>query len=209
MSSKSARRFQPAPSAPSDATSYTSGSDVGLARVNETIRGYHQPASCLSWLVPLLMAVGLGLLVYLIYNYSCKGSANNDNNGSANNDNNGVLVISNMTNNNSNNSGGQVVDLDGEKVEAISNQKPIVVVFLAQGCGWCSKVKPNVVEAAKSSPKPLHTLYAHSKNGMDRCKQYNVKGFPTILHIHKGRVLSEYQGDRSTADLLRWIKSLQ
>ena len=201
MSSKSARRFQPAPSAPSDATSYTSGSDVGLARVNETIRGYHQPASCLSWLVPLLMAVGLGLLVYLIYNYSCKGSATN-----GNNDNNGVLVVSNMTNNKS---GGQVVDLDGDKLESLSNQQPIVVVFLAQGCGWCSKVKPNVVEAAKSSPKPLHTLYAHSKNGMDRCKQYNVKGFPTILYIHKGRVVSEYQGDRSPADLLRWIKSLQ
>lgn len=200
--SRSAKRFQP-----SEVSSVSSGSDVGLARVNETIRGYHQPSpssssSCMSWLVPLLIAVGLGLLVYLIYNYSCGNKSKND--GSNNN---GVLVVSNMSN--SNNSGGQVVDLDGDKLEALSNNHPIIVAFLAQGCGWCSKVKPNVVEAAKSSPKTLYSMYAHSKNGMERCKQYGVKGFPTILYIHKGRIVSEYQGDRSPSDLLRWVKSLQ
>jgi len=162
-----------------------------------------QGSSCLSWIVPLLIAVGLGLLAYLLYRYACSSSHPDAAN---NNSNSGVVVISGMSNNNSNNN--QVVDLDGDKLEALSNTQPIVVAFMAQGCGWCSKVKPNYVEAAKMSPKPLYSLYAHSKNGMDRCKQYNVKGFPTILCIHKGRVVSEYQGDRSPADLVRWIKSL-
>ena len=199
MSKISPQRFQP-----SIASSET-GSDVAVDRLNHTLRGMHQQSSCLSWLVPLLIAVGIGLLMYLIYNYSCKSGSKNSN--GENNDSNGVLIVSNMSN--SSNSGGQVVDLDGDKLESLSSSQPIVVAFLAQGCGWCSKVKPNYVEAAKSSPKTLYSLYAHSKNGMDRCKQYGVKGFPTILYIHKGRVVAEYQGDRSPADLLRWIKSLQ
>lgn len=197
MSKTSPQRFQPS------VVSSETGSDVGIDRLNHTLRGMHQQPSCLSWLVPLLIAVGLGLLMYLIYNYSCKSGSKNSNGDNSN----GVLIVSNMSN--SSNSGGQVVDLDGDKLESLSSNQPIVVAFLAQGCGWCSKVKPNYVEAAKSSPKTLYSLYAHSKNGMDRCKQYGVKGFPTILYIHKGRIVAEYQGDRSPADLLRWIKSLQ
>ena len=186
---------------PSDVSSTSS---VDVARLNESLRGYHQQShSCMSWLVPLLIAVGVGLLIYLIYNYSCgsKSSSNNNSNNS-----NGVLVISNMSNNSNS---GQVVDLDGDKLESISSNEPAVVAFLAQGCGWCTKVKPNFVEAAKVSPRQLYSLYAHSKNGMESCKRYGVKGFPTILYIHKGKVIAEYSGDRSPQDLLRWIKSLQ
>jgi thiol-disulfide isomerase/thioredoxin len=185
----------------------SSTSSLDVARLNESLRGYHQPShSCMSWLVPLLIAVGVGLLVYLIYNYSCGYKSSNSNSNSNSNNSNGVLVISNMANNSNS---GQVVDLDGDKLDSISSNEPVVVAFLAQGCGWCTKVKPNYVETAKVSPKQLYSLYAHSKNGMESCKRYGVKGFPTIMYIHKGKVVSEYSGDRSPQDLLRWIKSLQ
>ena len=199
--SKSATR-RPVPS------DVSSTSSLDVARLNESLRGYHQPShSCMSWLAPLLIAVGVGLLVYLIYTYSCgyKTSNSNSNSNTNSNNSNGVLVVSNMSNNSNS---GQVVDLDGDKLDSISSNEPVVVAFLAQGCGWCTKVKPNYVEAAKVSPRQLYSLYAHSKNGMESCKRYGVKGFPSILYIHKGKVVAEYDGDRSPQDLLRWIKSL-
>ena len=196
----------------SDATSLSSLGSVDIAEVNEALRKSQRrladasgsSSSCMTWLVPLLVVAGVGLLMYLLYNYSC-GS---DKYSNANN--NGSDVVSSMANNDrgASSNNGQVIDLDGDRLEIESSDKPIIVAFLAQGCGWCQKVKPNFIEAAKMSPKRLHTLYAHSKNGMDKCKQFGVKGFPTILYIHKGRIIAEYQGDRSPADIVRWAQSL-
>jgi thiol-disulfide isomerase/thioredoxin len=192
----------------SDTSSVSSLSESRLARINESLRrskgleSAGESGSCVTWLVPLLVIIGVGLLVYLLFSTSCNSNSNS--NGSNSDNSNGILVMSNMTNND-----GKVVDLDGDKMDMLSQNQPIVVAFLAQGCHWCSKLKPQFVEAAKNSPKPLYTLHAHAKNGMERCKQYGVKGFPTILYIHKGRIVAEYSGDRSPSDIIRWVKSLQ
>jgi thiol-disulfide isomerase/thioredoxin len=172
-------------------------------------------SSCMSWLVPLLVLVGICLLIYLMYNYSNCGrrsySDDNSNSNSYSNGNsniNGIYVISNMTNGN-NKAQTDVIDIDGDQLEQLSNQQPIVVAFFAQGCHWCVKAKPEYANAAKSAARQLYTLHAHSKNGMDQCKKHGVKGFPTILYVHKGRVIAEYSGDRSAADIAKWSKTLK
>ena len=165
--------------------------------------------SCMSWLVPLMVIIGVGLLIYLMYNYSnCGRRSHSDDNNGVNNGN-GVYVVSNMTNGNGSKTTTDVIDIDGDQLEQLSNQQPIVVAFFAQGCSWCVKAKPEYANAAKSANRQLYTLHAHSKNGMDQCKKHGVKGFPTILYVHKGRVLSEYNGDRSAADIAKWSKSLK
>ena len=173
-------------------------------------------SSCMNWLIPLLVAIGVGLLVYMLYNYSnChqKGHGNMDNNDNEN----GIIVVSNMANNNKNNgqvidnskNNGQVIDKDGNQILQLSNEKPIIVAFVAQGCGWCTKLKEPLTNAAKKVSVQIYTMHAHSTGGMDMCKKYGVKGFPTILQINKGSVVSEYQGNRSDDDIVRWIKSIQ
>lgn len=217
----------------SDTSSISSLSSADLARLNESLRrtklnqgslnhqsGQNMDDSCMSWLVPLMVLVGMGLLIYLIYNYSqCSRRRNANDDGNSNRANgvdggNGVYVISNMTNNGQKGTGsdsnnGQVVDIDGDQLEQKSKQGPIIVAFFAQGCGWCVKAKPALAEAAKSASKQIHSLHAHSKNGMEQCKKYGVKGFPTIKYVHNGHTISEYMGDRSAADIVNWVKSLK
>ena len=206
----------------SDRSSISSLTSSDLAALNNTLRrsklNYNnsfEPTngrqlaaseSCMSWLVPLLVIIGVGLLIYLMYNYSyCGRRGHSDDNGNGN----GVYVISNMTNGSGSKTTTDVIDIDGDQLEQLSNQQPIIVAFFAQGCSWCVKAKPEYAGAAKSANRQLYTLHAHSKNGMDQCKKHGVKGFPSILYVHKGRVISEYNGDRSAADIAKWVKSLK
>ena len=204
----------------SDTSSMTSLSDGGFEAINNTLRrnrpttfSSYAPvsgrqfneSSCMSWLVPLLVLIGIGLLIYLMYNYSYCGRRSHSND---NDNGNGVFVISNMTNGNKK-SQTEVIDIDGDQLEQLSNQHPIVVAFFAQGCSWCLKAAPEYTKAAKSADQQLYTLHAHSKNGMDQCKKHDVKGFPTIKYVHKGRVVAEYSGDRTAADIVKWVKSLK
>lgn len=161
----------------------------------------------MSWLMPLLMAVALGLLIYLLYSYSCRQAVWSQNNA------NGVIMLNGMTGGKDDKkddkkNGGQVVDLDGDRLEQLAQQKPVVVAFVAQGCGWCQRFLPNLVEAAKRAKLDLHTLHAHSKKGMETCQRYKVRGFPSLLYVHKGQILGEYKGDRSPDDVVRWVATL-
>jgi thioredoxin-like negative regulator of GroEL len=168
----------------------------------------------MSWLGPVLVLIGSGLLVYMAYNYWCKDSSDNNNDDESE----GVILISNMTNNNngsktsgtqpSSSSTGHVIDLDGPKLIEKQNEGPVIIAIMAQGCGHCTHLKPKWHEAAKLTRRQLHSLHAHSPGGMDVCKAFNIRGFPTIICIHKGKIVDEYQGDRSPQSIAQWADSL-
>jgi thiol-disulfide isomerase/thioredoxin len=171
--------------------------------------------SCMNWVVPLLVAIGVGLLVYMLYNYSyChrqkhdgKLNSNSNSNDNGNDNGNEVLIISNMTNNN--NSDGSVIDKTGDQIMEISKKQPIIVAFVAQGCIHCTNLHSPLSEAAKKvKPIQVYTVHAHSAGGMDTCKKHNIIGFPTICLIYKGEVLKEYKGQRKPDDIANWIKSV-
>lgn len=212
----SSRRRTPAVSV-SDRASVSSvssaPSSVDVNRLNASLEKYHQGKSCMSWLVPVLMLIGTGLLVYMVYRYWCGKMVDYDNN---NNDSNGVLVISNMTNKDGSitsgkpsvKSNGQVIDLQGTHLLKMQRETPVIVAVMAEGCGYCTKLKPNWHEAARLTRKQLYSLHAHSTGGMDACKAFNIRGFPTIVCIHKDKILDEYQGDRSPQSIAQWADSL-
>jgi thiol-disulfide isomerase/thioredoxin len=169
--------------------------------------------SCSKWLVPVLIVTGVVLLFYLSVNYwkKCNYGNNNSNNNSNSNNSNGVMLVSRMTNNTGNNGNnsntGGVMDVTGQQLANAMNEKPVVVAFLADGCGWCTKLKPEYHKAASKSKHPLHTLYAHRDGAMDILKMFQIAGFPTIYIIHKGKVLDEYKGPRTEDAIAQWVNS--
>lgn len=210
----SARRKTPVVSdAASSVSSVSSApSSVDVDRLNASLEKYHQGKSCMSWLVPVLVLIGTGLLVYMMYKYWCGGMSYNDDN----NDSNGVLVISNMTNKDGSKtsekppgkSTGQVIDLQGNQLMSKQNETPVIVAIMAEGCGHCTQLKPKWHEAAKISSKQLYSLYAHSPGGMEVCKALQIKGFPTIICLHKGKIVSEFNLDRTPQNIAQWVNSL-
>jgi thioredoxin-like negative regulator of GroEL len=167
----------------------------------------------MSWLVPVLVLIGTGLLVYMMYKYWCGRIGDSDNN---NNDLNGVFVISNMTNKDgskapgksSGKSTGQVIDLQGNQLMSKQDESPVIVAIMAEGCGHCTQLKPKYHEAAKLSSKQLYSLYAHSPGGMEVCKALQIRGFPTIICLHKGKIVSEFNLERTPHNIAQWAESL-
>ena len=83
-----------------------------------------------------------------------------------------------------------------------------LVMFYADWCGHCKKLKPVWDEAAEDVNKDdKKMIKVNCGNGTEDdeklMKKYNVQGYPTIIKFVNGKP-SEYQGDRD-ADSFRDI----
>lgn len=162
-------------------------------------------ASSSSWLVPVLIVIAVLLLFYIWYRYasSCHDQSNDNSNM---NNRNGVVIVSNMSNGGQAPS-GQVMDLTGDQLVALWTKQPVVVAFMADGCGWCQKLKPEYHQAAKKSKVNLYTMYAQRDGVMPILKQFNIRGFPTVYKLYNGQIVSEYKGNRTADDIAAWASS--
>ena len=77
-------------------------------------------------------------------------------------------------------------------------------------CGHCLDMKDDwkkLEKTAKSLPYNYQLIDIHADAVPDIDKQFEVEGFPTLLTLRKGgEVHNEYKGDRSYADLLKFLK---
>ena len=89
-----------------------------------------------------------------------------------------------------------------------------VVLFYMDGCGHCENMKPDwnkVIDELKDKYKDEIILGAIESSDMDMFKKSgispSVSGFPTILYFHPNNITRHdiYNGDRSYADLKKWI----
>ena len=197
-----------------------SASRIAATTTARTPKYNETSAGCSSWLVPLLIVLGIAIIFYVWYKYSCDKDSNNNNNNNNNNiHDNGVYVVSSMVggpaNNPSSGSGGtpspssntsgQVIDLTGSQLMQEMNKRPIFVAFFASGCGHCTNMKPSYHESAKSTKHAIHSLYAHNDGSSEALRILGINGFPTVALIYKGKIIDQYQGNRSAADLISWV----
>lgn len=161
--------------------------------------------SCAKWIVPVIAVAGLGLVIYLIMkHWRCDSPQKYYGNNNSNNYRNDY-----MTGGQAGASGpvGKVIDLSGTQLMSAMDQKPVVCAFLADGCGWCTKLKPEYHAAAQRAKHPMYTLYASRDGAMDVLKMFQIRGFPTIYVVYKGKIMDEYKGNRTSDDIANWINS--
>lgn len=81
-------------------------------------------------------------------------------------------------------------------------KQPCIVAFMMNGCGHCTKMRPDLERAAKRAVRNGRIPFM----GIDMAKAGNllerlqVKGFPTIVKIMGGK-MTKYEGDRSENSL--------
>ena len=86
-------------------------------------------------------------------------------------------------------------------------KKPVIVFFFAPGCVWCEKMKPDWEEFKNNSP--INYSEVSMEEIMDykpSPKEESVRGFPTVRLYNKGKLVKEYDGDRSHKDILKFVK---
>ena len=179
----------------SDTSSMSSVSMPSIGEMSNRRGGRGVDSSCLSWIVPLLIIMGIALLFYLWFHFSsCSGSGMGQGNEGT------ILVVDNM----SNNGPKQVIDLTGDQLISLMNSTkgPIVVAFMAGGCGHCTNLKPELHKAGSQSPVQIYSVYA--ERGMDVMRKFNIGGFPTIVKIQNGKIIDTFKDQRTAQKIVAW-----
>ena len=93
------------------------------------------------------------------------------------------------------------------ELSSVRNTKPVIVLFFAHGCGYCEKMMPEWNRFKLSSPISISEVPAEQMSEYNPLhNEENIVGYPTIRLYNKGKLVKEYDGDRSKADILRFVK---
>ena len=83
-----------------------------------------------------------------------------------------------------------------------------LIFFSMPGCGHCKNFKPTWDLLLKNygNIKDIELIQVSSNEKPDLVEKYEIQGFPTILYIKDNKKVSEYKGDRSYEDLVKYMK---
>lgn len=91
--------------------------------------------------------------------------------------------------------------------ETISGDKPVLMLYYASWCGHCKALHPTW-EALKKKLEVQNGILVgeveYSNMQALPASLQNIRGFPTIQVLQKGRVKTEYQGDRQLDSLFQF-----
>ena len=101
---------------------------------------------------------------------------------------------------------------EAARFDSLVAVRPAFVKFHSPGCGHC-RAMAGAWDALRHEPARRDVIVIevhadaipHIKSECARPE--HVRGYPTLMHVHPGgRKAREYQGDRTTKDLLRFIE---
>lgn len=93
------------------------------------------------------------------------------------------------------------------QVLSIRRNKPIMVLFYMKGCHFCGLMKQNWNDFKKNSPINHGEVGAHDMGEYNPVSnEESIRGFPTLRLYNKGKLVKEYEGDRSASDMLNFVK---
>ena len=93
---------------------------------------------------------------------------------------------------------------------ALIMEKPTVVQFFSEGCGYCHQLEPEW-DSLKDMLKEKYQgdmMLARVRDDMIKnikCDK-DIEGFPTIFVLKKGKKKQECVGNRNSAELLKFIE---
>jgi len=85
-----------------------------------------------------------------------------------------------------------------------------IVMMFAPWCGHCQRLKPTWDKIAKRPGiEGVKVAKVDCTASEAICKQYDVKGYPTILYFRNGKKLDTFSGDKSETGLKEYITSMK
>ena len=83
-----------------------------------------------------------------------------------------------------------------------------IIFFSMPGCGHCENFQPtwDLLMKNYGNIKSIKLIQASSNEKPELVKQFEIQGFPTILYVKDNKKVSEYKGDRSYEDLVKYMK---
>ena len=93
------------------------------------------------------------------------------------------------------------------QLPSVRNTEPVIVLFFAHGCTYCQKMMPEWEKFKKTSPITFSEVPAEQMVEYNPIVgEDNITGYPTLRLYNKGKLVKEYDGDRSKKDIMKFIK---
>lgn len=175
--------------------------------------GFGTPGQPCSWLMPVIVGLGIILAVVLLYYWS-----NGDENyrRRRRRDVEEVVVIQEQLANGQPSQPGQpaaalkndghIEDILPQHIKAHSEKGfDFVLAIVSKNCGWCTKLKPELQKAAANSNLKVFTIQA--ENLGELAQALGVDGFPMLIRFKGGRVQKKHSGYADVQRLLAFINS--
>jgi len=107
--------------------------------------------------------------------------------------------------------GSDVIDINGEAhfQEAVTQNNLIMVEFFAPWCGHCKKLAPEYETAAtqvKEEGLTFAKVDATTEENQALASAFAVRGYPTLKLFRNGQYAADYQGGRTAADLVNYMR---
>lgn len=94
--------------------------------------------------------------------------------------------------------------------ENFTSNKPYkeLILFTLDGCPHCDKMKPtwDLLKKNYGNNQYIKLIEVEGRNKPKLVELYNVNGFPTLLYVKDEKKQTEYNGDRSYEDLVKFLK---
>lgn len=78
--------------------------------------------------------------------------------------------------------------------EVINSDTPVLVDFYADWCGPCKMMAPILKDLKTEMGDRLNIIKVDVEKNADAAIKYHVRGVPTLILFHKGRILWQQSG---------------
>ncbi|REL24595.1 thioredoxin [Rhodohalobacter sp. SW132] len=78
--------------------------------------------------------------------------------------------------------------------ELINGDTPVLVDFYADWCGPCKMMGPILKDLKKKAGDTVNIIKIDAEKNADAAIRYNVRGVPTLILFHRGKVLWQQSG---------------
>ncbi len=75
-----------------------------------------------------------------------------------------------------------------------NNETPVLVDFYASWCGPCQMLTPVIEELSRSYKEKLKVIKVDIDKNPSAAQHYQVRGVPTLILFHKGKILWQQSG---------------
>lgn len=78
--------------------------------------------------------------------------------------------------------------------DVINSDTPVLVDFYADWCGPCKMMSPILKKLKNEMGDKLNIIKIDTEKNADAAIKYQVRGIPTLILFHKGRILWQQSG---------------
>ncbi|KAG5684013.1 hypothetical protein PVAND_013266 [Polypedilum vanderplanki] len=101
-----------------------------------------------------------------------------------------------------------LIELNEKNFHELTSKGKFFVKFYAPWCGHCQKLSPiwNDLASALEHDESVNIAKIDCTEHRPICKDFDVKGYPTLLWLENGKKVDKYSGSRTVEDLKDYVE---